>query len=163
MTTRPPVRLNFDSLAAMKEPLSALSVDYGIQCSAADEKQLVKNVNAFLASLNYRKMYQLKDTSIQLSIQPPERTLRFSHYYRQFLKTAPRWYFDLMPNVDLDGKTRFPDHLDCGWTLFTHKPFPQTYSAQDHDTLNSFFAQLLHALGFPTKVLHVYEKGEERL
>jgi len=143
----------------MSNPLTVLSVDYGIQCTAADEKQIVKNTNVFLATLQYRKMYKWEDKSIQ----PPERTFRISHYYCQFIKTPPRWYFDLRPNVDLDGKSRFPDHIDCGWTLFTHKPFPETYSAQDHDTLNSFFTQLVGGLGFPTKVIHVYEKGEDRL
>ena len=51
---------------------SALAVDYGVQCAAQDEKRLVKNVNAFLASLNYRKMYKWRDESIQ----PPDRTFR---------------------------------------------------------------------------------------
>ena len=143
----------------MNDPLKALAVDYGIQCIGADEKRLVKNVNAFLASLNYRKLYKLQDTSIQ----PPDRTFRISHYYRQFLKTHPRWYFDLRPNMDLDSKSRFPEHPDCAWTLYTRKPFPQTYSAQDHDTLNSFFNQLVNGLGFPAKVIHIYEEKEERL
>lgn len=143
----------------MSNPFTVLSMDYGIQCSADDEKRIVKNTNAFLATLDYRKMYKWEDKSIQ----PPDRTFRISHYYCQFIKTAPRWYFDLRPNVDLDGKSRFPDHPDCGWTLFTHKPFPETYSARDHDTLNAFFTQLVGALGFPTRVIRVYEKGEDRL
>jgi hypothetical protein len=143
----------------MSDHRIALSSDYGIQCNAADEKRLVKNANGFLASLQYRKMYKWEDKSIQ----PPERTFRLSHYYCQFIKTPPRWYFDLRPNVDLDGKSRFPDHLDCGWTLFTHKPFPETYSAQDHDYLDDFFARLVSALGFPARTIHVYEKNEQRL
>jgi hypothetical protein len=143
----------------MNDPLTGLSVDYGIQCNAADEKRLVKNVNAFLASLQYRKMYKWEDKSIQ----PPERTFRISHYYCQFLKQHPRWYFDLRPNVDLDGKSRFPDHRDCGWMLYTRKSHPETYSARDHDTLNGFFAQLINALGFTARVIHVYEDKEDRL
>jgi hypothetical protein len=50
----------------MNDPLKALGADYGIQCHATDEKRLVTNVNAFLASLNYRKMYKLGDTSIHV-------------------------------------------------------------------------------------------------
>ena len=139
---------------------SALAVDYGVQCSAQDEKRLVKNVNAFLASLDYRKMYKWQDTSVQ----PPDRTFRIEHYYCQFLKQAPRWHFDLRPNADLDGKARFPERPECGWLLHVRKPFPETYSAQDHEQLNRFFAGLVEGLGFPSKVLHVYQSIlEERL
>ncbi len=129
----------------MNDSLAALSVDYGIQCAAADEKELVKKVNAFLASLNYRKMYKMED----VSVKPPGRAYRIFHYHCQFLKTHPRWYFDLRPNVDLDGKIRFPEHVDCGWTLFTHKPFPETYSTVDHEALDGFFQQLVGGMGFP--------------
>ena len=142
----------------MDGPLPVLSVDYGIQCNAADEKQLVKYVNAFLASLNYRKMYKWEDKSIK----PPDRAYRISHYHCQFMKSHPRWYFDLRPNVDLDGKSRFPNHPDCGWTLFTRKPYPELYSVQDHETLDNFFKQLVGSLGFPARVIHVYKKGEDR-
>lgn len=142
----------------MNEMAIVLSRDYGIECAAGDEKRLVKNVNAFLATLNYRKMSKAVDHSIQ----PPERTFRISHYYHQFIKVHPRWYFDLRPNVDLDGKSRFPEHPDCGWTLFTHKPFPELYSAEDHAALDRFFAELVAGLGFPARVIHEYREGEER-
>ena len=51
----------------------------------------------------------------------PEREPRYSHYYCQFLKETPRWYFDLYPNGDLDGKARFPGHPRAGWTLYVSR------------------------------------------
>ena len=144
----------------MLDPSNAQDVDYGIVCAATDEKALLKQVNAFLASRDYRKMYKFKDTSIPPS---PERTFRISHYHCQFLKQSPYWYFDLRPNADLDGKQRFPDHSECGWTLYTRKTRPEANSKADEEALNVFFSDLLRAIRFPCILLHLYAPREDRL
>ncbi len=62
-------------------------------------------------------------------------------YYSQFLKEHPRWYFNLYPNVDLEGKARFPECLkEAGWTLYASKNFPEQNSTAE-------LGQLLFSLG----------------
>ena len=128
------------------------AIDHGIVCAAADERTLVRHVNAFLASRDFRPLYKQTPTHIQ----PTGRTFRIAHVYRQFLKEHPRWYFDLTPNVDLDGRARFADDLDCGWTLYANKPSPEHNSSDDEKALDAFFTALAAGTGFPTRVLHQY-------
>ena len=137
------------------------AVEYGILCLPSDEKALVKNVNAFLATLGYRKMYKWAPSGVR-DPDHPEDEPRYSHYYCQFLKQHPRWHFELYPNVDLDGKARFPERPDAGWTLFVNKPFPESNSPDDDAALESFFAALTAHLGFPAATLHRYKPGENR-
>jgi hypothetical protein len=137
-----------------------IMMDRGIVCAAADERALVRNVNAFLKSCDFRPMYKWPRDGIQ----PPDRTFRIPYVYLQFLKDHPRWLFDLTPNVDLDGRARFPDDLDCGWTMFTNKVHPNMNSPEDDASLDDFFERLAAGTGFPTRVLHVYEQPlKERL
>lgn len=143
----------------MRPEESTVCVDHGIVCCADDERRLLRNIDAFLASRQLRPMGRREDTSIQ----PPERSFRIAHYWSQFARTHPRWYLELRPNADLDGKHRFPEHRDCAWTLFTNKSSHEANSAADDALLESFFADLRAALGFPTRELHVYAPGEERL
>ncbi|MBJ7575496.1 hypothetical protein [Luteimonas sp. MC1828] len=138
-----------------------LAREYGIICNSQDEKLLVKNVNSFLASVGYRKVYK----SVPRGIRNPasaEPEPRYSHYYSQFLKAHPRWYFDLYPNVDLDDRARFPANLDCGWTLYVNKVMAENNSASDDQALETFFADLAHGTGFETVVLHTYGPDESR-
>lgn len=137
------------------------AVEYGILCLPADEKALVKNVNAFLATLGYRKMYKWVPSGVRDPDRPDDEP-RYSHYYCQFMKQHPRWHFDLYPNLDLNGKARFPERLDAGWTLFAIKTFAEGNSADDDAQLDRFFAELTANLGFPTVVLHRYAAGENR-
>src|SRR5262245_5571385 len=109
--------------------------------------------------MGYRKLHRLAD----LAIRQPERAYRISHYYCQFLKTDPQWYFDLRPNVDMDGRSRFPAFPDCGWTLFTNKPFRERYSERDERNVDDFFACLLGATGFQAIVLNAYPEALERV
>jgi len=137
-----------------------LAKDYGIVCAASDERAIVRNVNAFLASEDYRPLTKHKPTHIQ----PADRTFRIEHVHRQFLKQAPRWYFDLTPNVDLDGRARFPEDRDCGWTLYANKPSARDNTPAEDAALEEFFTRLAAATGFPTRILHTYEKiSEDRL
>ena len=138
-----------------------LAREYGIMCRSDDEKILVRNVNTFLAGVGYRKMYK----SIPRGIRNPDSTEpqpRYSHYYNQFLKEHPRWYFDLYPNVDLDGRARFPHNLECGWTLFVNKVAAENNTTSDDQALETFFTELSRGTGFEITVLHTYASGENR-
>lgn len=135
--------------------------EFGITCDAQkDEKKLVANVNAFLASLDYRTLYKRAPTGIRNpNATSPEP--RYKHYYWQMLKQEPRWYFDLYPNGDLDGHHRFPDAPGAGWTLFVN--YPAGASTPEHAAeLERFTAALVAGVGFPTRLLHAYAPGEDR-
>ncbi len=137
-----------------------IAADHGIICSAVDERRLVDNINAFLAANDFLPLMKQKPTHFQ----PPERQFQSAHVYMQFLKQHPRWYFDLKPNVDEAGRARFPDDLDCGWTLYTRTPFPPHNSPEDDVALEAFFAALRGGAGFPTRLLHSYENpAQDRL
>ena len=139
-----------------------IAFEYGIHCQPNDEKLLVKNVNSFLAAHDYRKMYKSIPRGLR-NPEKPDKEPRYSHYYSQFLKEHPRWYFDLYPNVDLDGKARFPEHLEAGWTLYASKNFPELNSETDNASLDIFFSALVAGTGFTTILLHSYKQGENRL
>jgi len=138
------------------------AIEYGIICQIDDEKRIVKNVDKFLDSLGYRKMYKWSPHGVR-DPDHPEKEPRYDHYYCQFMKEQPRWYFDLYPNVDLDGRARFPEHPEMAWTLFVRKTFPEQNSRADDAKLDKFFSSLLAALGFPAKILHQYREDENRL
>ena len=111
------------------------AVEYGILCNPGNEAVIVKNVNTFLASRGYRKMYKRIPSGRRSSDSTREEP-RYSHYYCQFLREHPRWYFDLYPNVDLDGKARFA-RSDVGWTLFVNEVSTEHNSAQDNENLGA--------------------------
>jgi hypothetical protein len=138
------------------------AIEYGIVCNADDEKKLVKSVNAFLASKGYRKLYERVPAGLR-NPDEPEKNRRYDHYYCQFLKEHPRWYFDLYPNVDLDGIARFPDHPQFGWTLYANKVMPERNSDSDDASLNAFFEDLRVGVGYPTEILHRYMPLENRI
>lgn len=138
------------------------AIEYGILCQPSDEKALVKNVNSLLAVVGYRKMYKWIPSGLRNPGQPDSEP-RYSHYYCQFMKQHPRWYFDLCQNINLDGKARFPDQLDAGWTLYTSKTDPERNSEADNASLDQFFFALAGGVGFPTVLLHTYQQGENRL
>ena len=137
------------------------ALEYGIYCQPTDEKKLVKNINNFLKSLDYRNMYKWKPRGVRDPFHP-ENEPKYSHYYCQFLKQQPRWYFDIYPNIDLNGNARFPEFPDVGWTLYVSKSFPENNSPEDDKLLDEFFANLVSAVGYPTELLHTYKKGENR-
>jgi len=97
------------------------SVDYGLVSSRDDEKKIVKNVNAFLATKQYRKMYKRQDQGGIRNINDPDNDPKIEYSYVQFIKEHPRWYFSIEPNVDLRGIHRFPDHPECAWNLLVLK------------------------------------------
>lgn len=138
------------------------AVEYGLLCRHEDEKKLVKNVNAFLASKEYRKMYKWEDKGGIRNPEEPEKNPQFPYTYVQFLKTPPKWLFDLCPNVDLREIPRFPDRLDCGWTLYFSKTHPELNSEDDDKHLDEFLQELLAGTGFPHVLLHAYADGEYR-
>ena len=134
-----------------------LALEYGIVCQASDEKQLVKNVNLFLAGLEYKKMAK-KVPSGKRDPDGSGDDQLFAHYYCQFLKQHPRWYFDLYPNVNLNGAARFPLHPEAGWTMYINPVLPENNSAADNLNLNGFFTALAAGTGFPVVLLHTYAK-----
>jgi len=118
------------------------AAEYGIHCAASDERTLIANVNRFLAARGYRKLYKREPTGLRDPDNPGAQP-RYSHYYCQFLKQHPGWYFDLYPNVDLDGRARFHAHPQAGWTLFANKVSPQWNTVEDDARLDGFFAPCL--------------------
>ncbi|MFC1669191.1 hypothetical protein ACFL20_02285 [Spirochaetota bacterium] len=137
------------------------AMEYGFYCNPEDEKVLVKNLNKFLKSLDYRKMYKWEPSGLT-DPEHPENEPNYSHYYCQFLKQHPGWYFDIYPNKDLDGKEKFPEHPEAGWTLFVNKTNPQNNSPGDDKKLNDFFSSLASATGFRTELLYTYSEKENR-
>jgi hypothetical protein len=121
----------------------------------------VKNINALLATRDYRKMDKRAPSGFR-DPDHPEREPRYAHYYAQLQRQQPRWYFDLYPNVDLDGRARFADRIDVSCTLYVD-PASAVRGADDtDDTLSELFESLVSAVGFPVDVLHRYAEGENR-
>jgi hypothetical protein len=133
-------------------------LEYGIICQADNEKQLVKNINSFLEKkYGYRKMSKTNNKSMLEARLP----FVYSHFYNQFLKQGVRWYFELYPNADLEGKRKFPEHPETGWLIWVNK---MSYNTdQDKSELDCFFEELLTGTGFEYKLLYNYNEGEERL
>lgn len=140
--------------------------DYGIICEIGDEEKIVKNINTFLEKIyHYRKMTKRNKESDLESRLP----FIYKHFYCQFLLKIPygeeigRWYFDLIPNSDLNGKMKFPNRKDVGWILWiSKKDVPKNTQAQN-EYLNKFFSELLDAVGYDVVLIHEYEDGEDRL
>ena len=133
-------------------------LEYGIICNKSDEKQLVKNINHFLDSAyEYRKMSKVTNKSMLQARLP----FVFTHFYNQFLKTGVRWYFELYPNSDEDGKLKFPEHPDAAWLIWVNK---MSYNTDEEKSENDrFFEELLQGTGFEWKLLYTYQEKEERL
>lgn len=135
--------------------------EYGILCAAADEAALVKNVNAFLAGRGWRPLYRKQPAGLR-NPERPDLEPQYSHYYCQFLKQSPRWYFDLYPNADKRGTLRFPDHPQAGWTLFVNYPGYPRDTAGELAQLDAVRGQIVAGTGFATLLLHTYQPGENR-
>jgi len=134
-------------------------LEYGIQCSPEDEKKLVKNINAFLdKEYGYRKIYKWDHKSLLEARLP----FVYSHYYCQFMKQPPVWYFELYPNTDLEGKTKFKGHPDCGWILFVNKRNEDNTEKRRQKVMD-FFNHFIANLGYETTLLHQYKDKEDRL
>ena len=138
------------------------AVEYGLRCSKDDEKKIVKNVNAYLASKDYRKMYKWKDKGGTRNIDDPASDPKLEYTYVQFIKESPRWYFDILPNVDLRGIHRFSEHPDCAWTLYFSKTNPETNSESDNTYLDNFLDELLVGTGCESIILHQYMDNDYR-
>lgn len=130
----------------------------GIVCTAADEKKVVKAINTFLEKEHgFRKMKKNTNASM-LEARLPH---RMTHFYMQFLKQAPRWFFELYPNEDLDGNLKFAEFPECSWIVFINK---MEYSdAETMGKIDRFFDAMMAAVEFETKVVKDYKRGEERL
>lgn len=137
------------------------AVEYGLICDHDVERKLVRNVNAFLKSKDYRKMYKWPNDGIR-NIDDPGNDPKLAHIHVQFLKTPPKWYFDLNPNVDLRGIARFPDHLDCGWTLYFSKTHHELNSEEENAQLDQFVKELLIGSGYEHVLLFTYGKDDYR-
>ncbi|MDR2145520.1 MAG: hypothetical protein LBE91_03545 [Tannerella sp.] len=130
-----------------------IRVEYGIICQREDEKELVKRINKFLKNeYEYRKMDKRKEYSIS--------ALNYDYYYCQFIKEKPRWYFDLYPNEDLDGKFKF-DNKAAQWILWVKKQLVDNNTEEENEQVNVFFEKLIEAIGYETIILHKYKDGNE--
>lgn len=138
------------------------AIEVGLKCAAGDEQRLVDNINAFLATKQYRKLYKWPDKGGIRNIDDPDSDPQIEYTYGQFLKQAPRWYFDLTPNVDLRGKHRFPDFPECGWTLYFSRTGDEHNSEADRQLLDEFLQQLIQGSGFDGVTLHRYSQGDYR-
>lgn len=129
--------------------------EYGIKCAKEDEEQVVKNINNFLQKeYNYKKLYKKKDDSIN--------GFTYEYNYWQLMKEEPKWYFDLSPNEDINGKWKF-NNKDTQWILFINKIDFEKYTKRQQDEVDLFFKKLMSAIGFEIVLLHEYEKNEERI
>jgi hypothetical protein len=138
------------------------SVEFGLICSAGDELALVKNVNVFLKSKGLCKLSRRTPTGVR---NPDDRSNkpRYAHFYCcSRTKQRPSWYFDLYPNLDLDGNARFPDRLDCGWTLFLNRLLLELNTSDDGQVLQQFQEGLLGSIGYSVDSLYVYGPRECR-
>lgn len=130
-----------------------LRAEYGIICNKEDEKELIKRINKFLKNdYEYRKVYKRNDTSIS--------AFNYDYYYFQFIKENPRWYFDLYPNEDLDGKLKF-DNQETKWILYFDKQNLSENTEIQNQEVNLFFDKLIDAIGYETILLHRYKDDEE--
>jgi hypothetical protein len=129
--------------------------EYGITCQKEDEKELVKRINKFLKDeYNYRKMYKWNVDSIS--------AFNYDYKYCQFIKDKPKWYFDLHPNEDMDGKCKF-ENKDTQWILFINKRDVDENTEEQNEEIKTFFEELIKAIKYPTIKLYEYKDGEERI
>jgi len=138
------------------------AVEYGLRCSRDTEKNIVKSVNAYLRTKDYRKMYKWKDKGGIKNIDDPSSDPQLEYSYVQFIKESPRWYLDISPNVDLRGIHRFPKHPDCAWTLYFSMINPESNSESDTVYLNNFLSELLVGTGCDNILLHQYTDSDYR-
>ncbi|WP_316807401.1 hypothetical protein [Pedobacter agri] len=140
----------------MQTKITDIRTEYGIFCQREDEKDLVKRINNFLKNeYGYRKMYKRDEDAIS--------TFNYDYYYFQFIRETPKWYFDLYPNEDLDGKLKF-DNQDTKWILYTGKLDVNKNSDKQNEEVNLFFEKLIQAIGYETQTLHEYKDDfEERI
>jgi hypothetical protein len=130
-------------------------IEYGIICAREDEKELVKRINFFLKNeYDYRKMYKRNDDSIS--------TFSYEYYYFQFMHQEPRWFFDLYPNIDTNGKSKF-ENSEVQWVLWINKQDTDQNTKDQNDMVSIFFERLITAIKYPTIILHEYKDGEERI
>jgi hypothetical protein len=138
------------------------ALEVGLICLIGDEQILVKNVNLFLKNADLGKLKRDLPTGIW---NPEDRSQdpKFSHYYWSArTKQRPSWYFDLHPNVDEIGRARFPNRLDCGWTLFFNRLHLELNTSSEDHALQQFLMDLLTSVGYPAVSLHVYGPREFR-
>ncbi|MCL2638244.1 MAG: hypothetical protein FWD48_07715 [Oscillospiraceae bacterium] len=140
--------------------------DYGIVCEHEDELKIVKNINKYLKeTYNYNKLYKKTNESLLSGHLP----YMYKYLYCQFILKKPygkdigRWYFDLLPNSDLEGKMKYADSKNCGWLLFISKHDVAENTQAENDYVNIFFDGLINSIGYEAKLLHEYKDGEDRL
>ena len=130
-------------------------IEYGIICARNDEEELVKRINAFLKNeYGYRKMYKREDDSISM--------FEYEYYYCQFVKQCPCWFFDLFPNTDMKGKSKF-ENKDVQWVLWTNKQDIDKNTKEQNDEVDLFFEKLIEAIPYSVTLLYEYKDGEERI
>jgi hypothetical protein len=131
-------------------------IEYGIICKKNDEKELIKRINSFLKNeYAYRKTYKWK-------LNSPSSKFQYEYYYAQFIKQPPRWYFDLKPNTDMNGKRKF-ENSDAEWILWINKQNVDEYTKEQNADVDVFFEKLINSIQYPIEVLHEYKDGEERI
>jgi hypothetical protein len=111
--------------------------EYGLLCTAADEAALVNNVNTLLAGQGWRRLYRKQPTGLR-NTERADLEPQYSHYYCQFLKQSPHWYFDLYPNADKCGLLRFTAPPQAGWTLFFNQPGHARNTALELGPVNTY-------------------------
>ncbi len=131
-------------------------IEYGIVSTPADEKRLAANFKVFFEPLN-RMMAKAKSKGLLEARLP----YVYKHYYWNLNKEM-QVYMELYPNEDMEGKRKFADP-EAAWILFVNRKDvhpPHHVALQEQER---YVEELLAAGGFPYKVLHEYNEGEERL
>ena len=89
--------------------LSYLNRVYGIPSERADEKRLVKELNA-LFNAKFKKVTH----ESMLKAREPR---KLEYFYNVMFTKAEALYLELTPNEDRAGQLEAPEHPDCAWIL----------------------------------------------
>ncbi len=130
--------------------MTTLTQTYGYISDKNAEKQIVKNINAFLATLE-RTMTKTKNKSLLASRKP----YVLDYFYWNLNKDTGTW-FELFSNMDKEGKYYCERHKECYWIIkfrldATHPNFDTTKTL-------SYVSDVLKAPGMLYKLLE--EKKE---
>jgi hypothetical protein len=124
----------------------------GIKCVVKDEKAMMARVNDYLATFN-RTTSKAKNKSVLSSESP----FVIKHFYWNLNKDTATW-FDIKPNLDVEGKWYQLGHQDCAWLLtatIDYSTWTGLGEAQDvrERKTQEFLNGLLQAITFETTLI----------
>ena len=147
--------------ALFRRETSIRTIVYGVQSTLLDESQLVWNLNQFLKRHEAGKIKKEKTLE---SYSPEDGSViapRVDYFYwASSGKAHPGWFFNLEPNVGLNGRAKFEDAADCAWLLYAGQNDSFNKTPGYHEIIKGYIASLLEHAAFPTRVLRTIRPGE---